>query len=197
MTVDPLERRPLYLELGCGSAKRDPNSVGIDLLPSSATDVVGDAVEILRSLPPASVDGIRSDHFLEHIDDVEGLLRLCAEVMKPGGIFVAIVPHFSNPYFYSDPTHKAFFGLYTLSYCIRATPFRRQVPQYIDPLPYILTRVRYHFKSSPPFYFRHGVKKTYGWLANLLMWTQEFYEENLCWTFPAYEIRYVLRRDDE
>src|SRR6185312_2948084 len=37
-------------------------------------------------------------------------------VLEPGGEFRAVVPHFSNLHFYSDPTHRTFFGLYTFSY---------------------------------------------------------------------------------
>jgi hypothetical protein len=55
-----LSQRPLVLELGCGGTKRFPEPVGIDLLELPGVDVVGDALEVLRSLPDGSVRAIHS-----------------------------------------------------------------------------------------------------------------------------------------
>jgi ubiquinone/menaquinone biosynthesis C-methylase UbiE len=189
-----LKRRPLRLELGCGDDKRDPHSVGVDILPLRGADIVGDAMEFLRTLEDGSVETISSEHFLEHISDVEGLLKEAARVIEPRGRFIATVPHFSNPYFYSDPTHKTFFGLYTFGYYIAESPFRRKVPTYGESLPFHVDGVNLVFQSVRPFYGRHAVKVSLGHLFNANRWTREFWEENLCWIFPCYEIRYVLRR---
>lgn len=190
-----LARRPLILELGCGGTKRHSGAVGVDLLDAPGVDIVGDALEVLRSLPDGSVRAIHSEHFLEHLDDAEGLVREAARVLEPGGEFRAIVPHFSNPHFYSDPTHHTFFGLYTFSYWVASVPWRRRTPQYDRPVPLSLIRATYHFKSSRPFYVRHGIKKVLSSWVNTSRWTQEFYEEHLVWLMPAYELEYVLRRD--
>lgn len=190
-----LARRPLVLELGCGGTKRLPDSVGVDLLDLPGVDVVGDALEVLRSLPDGSVRAIHSEHFLEHIPDAEGLVREAARVLEPGGEFRAVVPHFSNPHFYSDPTHRTFFGLYTFSYWVRSVPWRRQTPQYDDAAPLTLVEAHYHFKSARPFYVRHAIKKVLGSWVNRSRWTREFYEEHFVWLMPAYELEYLLRRD--
>ncbi len=190
-----LDRRPLHLELGCGLAKRNPTAVGIDLLDLAGVDIVADVLDVLRSLPDACVTSIYSEHFLEHLDDPLQLLREAARVLQPAGEFRAVIPHFSNPAFYSDPTHRAFFGLYTFGYWVRSTPFRRQVPHYIEPLPFALIRTRYVFKSSRPFYARHALKKVASAWVNRSRWTQEFYEEHLCWLMPCYELDSTIRRD--
>lgn len=195
MSGSRLDIRPLHLELGCGPAKRRIDAVGVDVLDAEGVDVVGDALEVLRSLPDGSVSSIYSEHFLEHIADPLRLVAESARVLEAGGEFRAVVPHFSNPAFYSDPTHRAFFGLYTFAYWVRATPFSRQVPHYIEPLPFELRKAQHRFKSSRPFYVRHGLKKLLSSWVNLTGWTQEFYEEHLCWVMPAYEIEFVLRRD--
>ena len=62
---------------------------------------------------------IHSEHFLEHIPDAEGLVREAARVLEPGGSSRAVVPHFSNPHFYSDPPTAPSSGLYTFSYWVR------------------------------------------------------------------------------
>lgn len=190
-----LSQRPLVLELGCGRTKRRTDSVGVDLLEAPGVDVVGDALDVLRSLPDGSVRAIHSEHFLEHIEDAEGLVREAARVLEPGGEFRAIVPHFSNPHFYSDPTHRTFFGLYTFSYWVASVPWRRRTPQYVAPMPLRLVDARFHFKSSRPFYVRHGLKKLLSSWVNTSRWTKEFYEEHLTWVMPAYEVEYVLVRD--
>ena len=192
--TNPLSIRPLRLELGCGRAKRHPGAVGVDLLDDPAVDVVGDALEVLRSLPDGSVSEIYSEHFMEHLDDPLTLLREGARVLESGGCFRAVVPHFSSPVFYSDPTHRAYFGLYTFSYWVRSNLFRRGVPDY-GGLPMALQSARHNFKSSRPFYVRHAIKKVLSSWVNLSGWTQEFYEENLCWILPCYEVDFVLRRD--
>jgi ubiquinone/menaquinone biosynthesis C-methylase UbiE len=193
-STNPLDGRPLHLELGCGSDKRNPDAVGVDMLDLPGVDVVGDAVKILESLPDGSVASISSEHFMEHVDDPLALMREAARVLEPGGEFRATIPHFSNPAFYSDPTHRSFYGLYTFAYWAQSSPFRRRVPQYIDPLPLDLVSARHVFKSSRPFYVRHGLKKATSWWVNLSPWTQEFYEEHLCWLMPCYEVEFVLRR---
>jgi ubiquinone/menaquinone biosynthesis C-methylase UbiE len=189
-----LARRPLILELGCGSTKRLAESIGVDVRYFPGVDVVGDALEVLRSLPDGSVRAIRSEHFLEHISHAEHLVRESARVLEPGGEFRAVVPHFSNPHFYSDPTHRNIFGLYTFSYWVASVPWTRRTPQYGEPIALSLVEARYHFKSSRPFYGRHAIKRLLGSWVNTSRWTQEFYEENLTWLMPAYELEYVLRK---
>ena len=188
-----LETRPLHLELGCGSSKRLPHAVGIDVLDLAGVDVVGDALEVLRALPAGSVTSVYSEHFLEHVADPLAILAECARVLRPGGLFRAVVPHFANPYFYSDPTHRVFFGLYTFDYWIRSSRFRRRVPHYADPLPFALVSARHQFKS--PFYLHYAAVKALSFWVGLSRWTQELYEGHLCWLLPCYELDIILRRD--
>lgn len=191
-----LGRRDLHLELGCGSSKRDPSSLGIDILPGPMVDLVGDALEVLRELSTGSVQLIYSEHFLEHVDYTRELLDEACRVLAPGGRFTAVVPHYSNPYFYSDPTHRAYYGLYTFSYYVVETPFRRRVPRYATPVPLRLLGTTMIFKAGRPFYGRHVIVKVLGSWVNLTRWTQEFYEGHLCWLLPCYELRFELTRSD-
>jgi SAM-dependent methyltransferase len=194
--ADVLKRDPLVLELGCGATKRNVAAVGVDVRHEPGVDLVADAMTALRSFPDSSIDAIYSEHFMEHVDDPRALLVEAARVLKPGGSFRAVIPHFSNPWFYSDPTHRSFYGLYTFAYWIRGTPFKRQVPQYDEPLPFDLLRVRLEFKSGRPFYVRHAIKKTLSFWVNLGIWSQEFYEEILSPVFPCYELDFELKRSE-
>jgi ubiquinone/menaquinone biosynthesis C-methylase UbiE len=166
----------------------------VDLIPHEGVDIVGDVFEVLAGVPDGAIDEVFSSHFLEHVEDVELLLRQIVRVLRPGGRLELVVPHFSNPYFYSDLTHRHHFGLYSLAYLMETTMFSRAVPSYGDRLPLALEDVRLVFKSPRPFYGRYAIKRAIGALVNLSRWTQEVYEENFAWMAPCYEIRYELVR---
>jgi SAM-dependent methyltransferase len=188
------ERSRVVLELGCGANKRDASSIGIDALDLPGVDLVGDVFEALAAFPSASVDAVASYHFFEHVDNLPGLLHELARVMKQGADLKVVAPHFSNPWYYSDYTHRRFFGLYTFCYLARSSLLRRAVPTYDVANSFELTAVSLEFKSTRPFYVRHGVKRVVGAVFNASTWLKEFYEENLCWLFPCYEVRYTLVR---
>lgn len=185
---------PVVLELGCAEKKRMPGSIGIDQRALPGVDLVGDATETLRTLPDACARLVTSSHFMEHVDDPRALLVETARVLMPGGRVEITVPHFSNPYFYSDPTHQRFFGLYTFSYWIHDPLLRRSVPHYESPLPLTLRSVEFVFRSPKAFPLRRVLKRPLQWLVNATRGTREFYEESLCWLFPCYELRFELER---
>lgn len=191
-----LERTHVSIELGCGPAKRDPQAIGVDILDIAGVDVVSDALTFLERLPDASVDEIYSEHFLEHVPNAYAVVSEASRVLRPGGQFRAVIPHFSNPWFYSDPTHSNYFGLYTFAYWTESHPFSRGVPQYSTPLPLHLESARHVFKSNRPFVFRHALKRVFGSWVNSSIWAQEFYEEHFTWLMPCYEVDYVLRKLD-
>lgn len=184
----------VVLELGCGDRKRIKDSIGIDILDHEAVDIIGDVLEVLDKIPDASIDEIHSNHFFEHVEDLSNLMNQVARVMKEGGRLEVVVPHFSNPYFFSDYTHKNFFGLYTFSYLAKDSLFKRKVHNYTKTMDFELCSVYLFFKSPPPFYFRYGFKKMLQFLFNMNNYMREFYEENLCYFFPCYEIKYSLRK---
>jgi len=180
------------LELGCGSRKRHADALGVDALDYPGVDLVGDVFAILRGFPDASVSAVHAYHFFEHVADLDGLMQELARVMAQDAVLDVEVPHFANPYFYSDPTHSRYFGLYTFCYLARATLFRRKVPTYGSELSFDLFDVRLHFDS--PFPIRARLRRLLGSVFNATRWLQEFHEENLCYVLPAYQIRYELRR---
>jgi hypothetical protein len=111
----------------------------------------------------------------------------------PGGTVECVIPHFSNPYFYSDPTHQRFFGLYSLSYLCRDRIFSRKVPHYGKPVGFSIETVDLHFRS--PFPIRNKLRRLFGLFVNVSNFTKEFYEENLSSLVSCYEIRWILRKE--
>jgi len=184
----------INLELGCGNRKRQENAVGIDMLEYESVDIQGDVYEVLKKIPDNRVSTVYSYHFFEHVEDVGKLVQEVARVLVDGGLFLVVVPHFSNPYFYSDYTHMNHFGLYSFSYFSRDDIFSRTVPHYQKTIHFKLQNVKLIFKSPRPFYLRWGFKKIIQQFFNLNTYLKELYEEFFCYLFPCYEIRYVMKK---
>lgn len=183
---------PLRLDLGCGE-QRKQGFYGIDWVDvPGGVDILADLNEPLELLPSGCAEHVFSTHTLEHVQDLKGLLAEIHRILKPGGLFELIVPHFSNPYYYSDPTHVRFFGLYTMNYFADDPG---PVVWGVRPLPgpkFVLESVKFAFwrrnlwaRIWVPI-FRYFVNRTHG--------SRDFYERCLCRLFPAWELRFRLRR---
>lgn len=187
---------PVALELGCGLIREYPDAIGVDLLDVPGVDVVGDVYDVLAALPDGSVSAVYSSHFLEHVRDPIELIEALARVVRPGGTVETTVPHFSNPYFASDPTHKAAFGLYSFSYLTRDDLFRREVPNYFGTPAFALTDVHMAFPPRRPFYVRSAVSRVVQKVVNRRPWSAEKYERWWCYVWPCYEMTFTIRRLD-
>ncbi len=189
--------QPVVLDLGCGRMKK-PGRIGIDALDLDGVDVVANIDEGLPFFPDQSVDEIHSTHFLEHVSNIEDVLCEMARVLKPTGKVHAYVPHFSNPHYYSDYTHKTFFGLYTLDYFSDGeSAFSRRVCCYSSRVRVKVVSRRLIFGSRIKLV--HYPKKALQMLVNARPGCQEFYEESLCWVLPCLglELVFSLRRVDD
>jgi SAM-dependent methyltransferase len=186
--------RPLKLDLGCGERKHAPDYVGIDAVDGPAVDVVGDVVDVLRALGDERASAVYSSHLFEHIADLAALVDELERVLAVGGRLHVIVPHFSNAYYYSDPTHRRPFGLYTFSYFAEDSLFRRRVPTYGRRPRLRLETASLGFRSAIEFRVRWRMKAAVGRLVNASVWLQEFYEENLAAVLPCYELEFTLRK---
>ena len=187
-------REKVVIELGCGPNKAHADVIGIDLLPLPGVDIVHNTEEGLAFIPDNSVDEISSSHFLEHIVNFEALMKEIHRVLKPGGVHKVTVPHFSNPHYYSDFTHKRFFGLYTFDYFSKASDqsLKRKVPDFYVDFHFVVTRrdllfIRYfsmrnfftYFLARPLFNSSDGMK--------------ELYENKFCYTFPCKELYFEMK----
>jgi glycosyltransferase involved in cell wall biosynthesis len=152
------------LELGCGAKKIRPDAIGVDKLRLPGVDVHGPVPAVLSALDAGSVDVIFSEHFLEHVSDLDELVGECARLLRFGGILIAIVPHFSNPFFYSDPTHRTPFGLYTLSYYAFDLVHRRSVPRYVDSEDCVAFRI-----TSVDLLFQRSLRRPISMLVGLFL----------------------------
>jgi SAM-dependent methyltransferase len=180
------------LELGCGPRKRVKDAITTDQLDYECVDIVGEIFNVLNRFPANSVDYIFSYHFAEHVSDLALFMSEMQRVLRIGGVLEITVPHFSHPHFYSDYTHRSAFGLYTFDYFTFNSYFKRTSPTYLNKIELKLEKVDLQFGSFRPYYIRHGVRLLLGKIVNLCKYTQEFYEENLCYFLPCSEIKFRM-----
>jgi ubiquinone/menaquinone biosynthesis C-methylase UbiE len=96
----------MKLDLGCGRSKFQ-DCIGVDRQNFPGVDVVGNALNYLKTLPENSVGYIHMSHFLEHlgVTDRIALFNESWRVLIPGGLVRVISPDFSCASAYGDPTH--------------------------------------------------------------------------------------------
>lgn len=185
----------IKIELGCGPNKKIKDAISVDIVDLDSVDIV---VDINSGLPfeNNSIDEIYSFHFLEHVNNLEFVLKEIHRVLKTNGKKIGTVPHFANPYFYSDPTHNSFFGLYSFSYFDKEQKlFKRKVPTFYMSEFFEASSVKLGFTS--PFVGRYAFKKVISLFVNICSYTKEFHEENLCYLIPPYEIKFELTKIDK
>jgi SAM-dependent methyltransferase len=185
-------RERVVLELGSGPAKQISEAITVDMMDMDGVDIVCNLDAGFPFLEDNSIDAIYSFHFLEHVKDVNLLMKEIYRVLKKGGKNIGAVPYFANPYFYSDPTHKTTFGLYTFSYFSKTPHFKRRVPTFYNDVNFRINKVELRFRSN--FFLRHRIKKILQRLFNANRYLKEFYEEQLCYLIPAYELYFELEK---
>jgi len=181
---------PVILELGSGPKKKS-GRIGIDRVDLPGVDIVANLEEGLPFLPDNSVDEIHCRSLLEHIDNFENLMKEIVRVLKANGKAYIFVPHFSNPYFYSDYTHKRTFGLYSFYYFVEPEfQLKRKVPVFYSSTRIKILSLKLIFDS--PFYISKKIKKFFGWFSNRHHKLMEYYEQNLCYIIPCYGIEIIF-----
>ncbi len=94
------------LEVGCGPNKQRADSVGIDITPNSAADIIWDLNISPWPLDSDSFDEVICTHVFEHLENRLGVIEEMHRVLRKGGAARISGPHFSCCSFYSDITHK-------------------------------------------------------------------------------------------
>lgn len=169
------------LNLGCGKDIRE-GYVNLDACPLPGVDVVAD---IEKKLPfeDETFDEIFSAHVFEHMVDLNALLFELHRITKKDGVIKIFVPHFSNFGAYTDPTHKRFFGYFTMDYYTEKsemgyyTPVRFKIKK--KQLLFYITKTSQYSLANKPLTF----------LVSL--WPL-FYERFFCWIIPAQEVYYEI-----
>lgn len=178
------------LNLGVGKRPR-AGFFGVDIVEMDGVDAVADLNMGLPGLPDNSVDEIVSEHVFEHVDNFMLLMTELHRVVKPGGKITITVPHYSNVFGFSDPTHVRFFGLYSMYYFVpQDRQPRRKVPAFYTDTTFMVKSIRIEFyRDSIADKF---IGRAMSLIVNQGIGWQHFYERRLSYLYHANEITYVI-----
>jgi SAM-dependent methyltransferase len=111
------------LDVGCGQNKF-PGAIGIDSNPRSHADVFHDLGKFPYPFGDNEFETIICRHVIEHVPDVIGFINELHRITKHGGRLKVVTPHYSNPDWATDPTHRNHFNSYSFTCFIPSqTPF--------------------------------------------------------------------------
>ncbi len=190
VTADLAAGRLLKLDLGSGT-RPTPGHYGVDHADLPGVDIAASLEKPLSALPDNSVAAVVTRHTFEHIVNLLPLLQEIHRVVVPGGTVDVEVPHFSDPYGMSDPTHVRFFGLYTFHYFSDdAYQPRKPVPNFYIPQRFAIQSIK--FKLVPTLLMNKPVRRLTTKILNCSFRLQDWYERAMCRSFPVSSIKYAL-----
>ena len=102
------------LDVGCGWNKV-PGAIGIDSNPRAHADVVHDLGVVPYPFPDNEFDEIVCRHVIEHVPDVMALVTELHRIAKPGARLRIVTPHYTNPDWATDLTHRNHFNSYSFN----------------------------------------------------------------------------------
>lgn len=109
---DATPARRKILDVGCGKNKT-PGAIGIDINPRTDADVIHDLGVMPYPFPDDEFDEVISWHVVEHVPDVMTFIAELYRITKDGGVIRLATPHYSNPDWPTDPTHRNQFNSYS------------------------------------------------------------------------------------
>ena len=180
----------ISLNLGSGYEKKE-GFYNLDIHEGLGIDMVADLNLPLDEVPDNSVSRIYSNQTFEHVENLFGLLSEIHRITVKGGICEIIVPHFANPYYYSDPTHVRNFGLFSMHYFTNEEhQWKRKVPSYYSKTKFILKDAKIMFFNDT--LVDHIFANVLGPLVNLSRSSQFIYERRFSWIYPPSNVHFLL-----
>jgi len=116
------------LDVGCGANKFE-GAIGLDNNPRTAADVIHDLGVVPYPFADDEFDLIVSRHVIEHVPDVMAFVGELYRITRHGGRIRLVTPHYTNPDWATDPTHRNHFNSYTFN---TFTPERAVFDFYTD-----------------------------------------------------------------
>ena len=102
------------LDVGCGNNKYE-GAIGLDNNPRTKADVIHDLGVIPYPFADDEFDLVVSRHTVEHIPNVMGFITELWRITKNGGRIELVTPHYTNPDWANDPTHRNHFNSYSFN----------------------------------------------------------------------------------
>jgi SAM-dependent methyltransferase len=172
------------LDVGCGWNKT-PGAIGIDSNPRAHADVIHDLGVLPYPFANDEFDEVVCSHVAEHVPDVMAFVTELFRITRPGGRIRITTPHYSNPDWPTDPTHRNHFNSYSFNCFIED---RQVFPFYTD----VKLRPIRTFVSLANLWRVTGLEL----LVNLdqrwprLRFTRKFWEFYLSYVFRGKELQF-------
>lgn len=124
------------LDIGCGTNKI-PGAIGMDVNPRSAADMIHDLDDVPYPFADNQFDEVIGGHVIEHVRDPMAVVAELHRITRPGGLIKLVAPHWTNPDFATDLTHRNHINSYSFR---NMTQGREVFPFY--------TEVRFHHRKT-------------------------------------------------
>lgn len=171
----------MKLHLGCGNDIK-PGFMNVDFENQPGVDVVLDLETSPWPFEDNSVDQVITNHTLEHIDQLQRVMKELHRVCRPGCIIKISVPHFSCGVSYRDPTHKRLFSYFTFDYFCDNSPYYKRKEKGL----FEIAARKLNFTRLSATWLNRVVNP----LINLC---PSIYERLFCWILPTSEVIFELR----
>ena len=181
------------LDVGPG-VRKYPGSIGIDRLKLSTVDIVHNIEEIPWPIEDNTFDLVFCSHVLEHVRNLEGVMKEIYRILKPSGVVDITCPHFSNRTAFTDPTHVRFIGFCTFDFFCQGSYSERwsNFVKYYD-TDFIMLEQKFHFvRRRPPQ--RLKFLKLFDPFVNAF---PIVYERFFAFIFPSTELIFKLQKPKE
>lgn len=155
--------------------------VNLDIIKNNWVDIIHDLENIPYPFEENTFEEIYTSMVLEHIKDLSKLMDELVRIWKNWCKIKIIVPYFSSPNLWWDPTHVRWFNTNTFSW------FHKNSLKSFWKLK--LIKYKIHFLSNWIFMKSRLINIIPDFFINLL---PKIYERIFCYIFPASEIHFIL-----
>lgn len=100
------------LDIGCG-ANKVAGAVGMDVNPRTAADVVHDLDDLPYPFADDAFDEVIGRHVIEHVQNPMAVMCELHRITRAGGTVKLLAPHWTNPDFATDLTHRNHLNSYS------------------------------------------------------------------------------------
>jgi SAM-dependent methyltransferase len=100
------------LDIGCG-VNKVPGAIGMDINPHTAADVIHDLDDLPYPFADDEFDEVIGRHVIEHVRDPMAVMCELHRITRAGGIIKLVAPHWTNPDFATDLTHRNHLNSYS------------------------------------------------------------------------------------
>jgi SAM-dependent methyltransferase len=164
------------LNLGAGR-KRLHGAINVDIVTDTNPDIVHDLNVLPWPLATSRFDRAHGYDVLEHLENVTRIIEEIHRVCRDGARVFITVPHFSCSNAFTDPTHRHYFGYFSLDYYTGQHEFS------------FYTQVRFRCRTRSIMFYPTLLNKFVSRLANRF---PEIYERRWAWMFPAWFLYFEL-----